>query len=167
MFSLCQLCGRETGRWIEVRGWHGATHSTAPLLAAASDISDWLWIMWQLSISNHLRMWNNTLDTFTGVPACNWNVWQKMVADFDMWIWWQNKILTTKTALVADFSTMRWFWRWTLLSLSHIVPQLKTLILIFSASLAIMIPVVLRVGVFELPIVTWRLRPRQTGATWL
>ena len=70
----------EGDREMNRGGWHGATHSTAPLLAAASDNSDWLWIMWQLSISNHLQMWNNTLDTFTGVPAYNWNVWQKMVA---------------------------------------------------------------------------------------
>ena len=67
--------------------------------------------------------------------------------------------MTTKTALVADYSTMKWFWQWTFehvkrVALSHIVPQLKTLILIFTAGLAIMIPVVLRGGVFELPIVT-------------
>ena len=53
----------EGDREMNRGGWHGATHSTAPLLAAASDNSDWLWIMWQLSISNHLRMWNNTLHT--------------------------------------------------------------------------------------------------------
>ena len=66
-------------------------------------------------------MWNNTLNTFTGVSAYHWNVWQKMVADFNMWIWWQNKILTTKTALVADFSTMRWFWRWTFEHVKRVV----------------------------------------------
>ena len=81
----------EGDREMNRGGWHGATHSTAPLLAAASDNSDWLWIMWQLSISNHLRMWNNTLDTFTGVPAYNWNIWQKMVADFTTLVWWAKQ----------------------------------------------------------------------------
>ena len=165
----------EGDREMNRAGWHGATqHSatTACVLAAASDNSDWLWIMWQLSISNHLRMWNNTLDTFTGVPAYNWNIWQK---------WWL--ILICEFGGKIKFWPQRQHWwqtfqpwdgfgggllnMWKESSLSHIVLQLKTLILIFTAGLAIMIPVVLRGGVFELPIVTWRLRPRQTGATWL
>ena len=116
----------EGDREMNRGGWHGATHSTAPLLAAASDNSDWLWIMWQLSISNHFRM--QTFQPRNGLGG---------------------GLLVVESCLL------------------HIVQQLKTLMLIFTAGLAIMIPVVLRGGVFELPIVTWRLRPRQTGATWL